>query len=81
MKKLFLISALAILTGCPGGPSKTIDPGKLNIYQPSILKLEGGKAVQTHDGIYTPQTNEVWHSDKRYRELERNIYFPNLQPK
>ena len=46
----------------------------LNIYQPSTLRLIKGDAVQTRDGIYTPQTDEVWHSDARYRRLEREIY-------
>jgi hypothetical protein len=46
----------------------------LNIYQPSILALKAGTRVETKEGIYTPQTDEVWHSDKRYRELERQGY-------
>lgn len=46
----------------------------LNIYQPSILTLTPGTPVQTEGGIYTPQTREVWHSDKRYRDLERAGY-------
>jgi hypothetical protein len=48
--------------------------GELNIYQPSILSLEKGKSIQTKDGIYTPETDEVWHSDKRFRILERGLY-------
>ena len=46
----------------------------LNIYQPSTLRLTKGEAIQTRDGIYTPQTDEVWHSDARYRRLEREFY-------
>jgi hypothetical protein len=46
----------------------------LNIYQPSTLRLSKSIPVQTRDGIYTPQTDEVWHSDARYRRLEREIY-------
>jgi hypothetical protein len=49
----------------------------LNIYQPSTLRLEKGKAIQTIDGTYTPQTNEIWHSDARFRKLEREIYSSN----
>jgi len=45
------------------------------IYQPSILKLKANLSVQTNDGIYTPQVDEVWHSDKRFRELERSLYY------
>ena len=47
----------------------------LNIYQPSILSLEKNKPVTTKDGIYTPSTDEIWHSDKRFRLLEREIYY------
>jgi len=47
----------------------------LNIYQPSILSLEKNKPVVTKDGIYTPSTDEIWHSDKRFRLLEREIYY------
>jgi hypothetical protein len=33
-----------------------------------------GTPVQTKEGVYTPATDEVWHSDKRYRELERKLF-------
>ena len=46
----------------------------LNIYQPSTLRLIKAEAIQTRDGVYTPQTDEVWHSDARYRRLEREFY-------
>ena len=46
----------------------------LNIYQPSTLRLIKGESIQTRDGIYAPQTDEVWHSDARYRRLERELY-------
>ena len=46
----------------------------LNIYQPSTLRLIKAESIQTRDGVYTPQTDEVWHSDARYRRLERELY-------
>jgi hypothetical protein len=46
----------------------------LNIYQPSTLRIKAKTPIQTIDGVYTPQTNEVWHSDARYRRLEREVY-------
>jgi hypothetical protein len=46
----------------------------LNIYQPSTLKLHKGNPILTEEGIYTPNTDEVWHSDARFRRLEREIY-------
>jgi hypothetical protein len=46
----------------------------LNIYQTSTLRLEKNRKVQTLDGIYTPQDDEIWHSDARFRKLERESY-------
>jgi hypothetical protein len=67
-----LMIAMIALTSCAPSSSTNVKP--LNIYQPSILSLEKGKAVITKDGVYTPQTDEVWHSDARYRKLERELY-------
>ena len=70
------IAAIAMmligLTSCESvlGPNVS----GLNIYQPSTLRLIKAEPVQTKDGIYTPQTDEVWHSDARYRRLEREVY-------
>lgn len=68
-----LIAVTIGLTSCGQNFWKKEEP--LNIYQPSILSLEKGKPIQTKDGIYTPETNEVWHSDKRFRLLERELYY------
>ena len=46
-----------------------------NIVQPNILKLTKGTKVQTADGNYVAQSDEVWHSDKRFRDLEREILY------
>ena len=63
---------LITLTSCVS--DSTLSVNNLNIYQPSTLSLMKNKAIETKDGIYTPQTDEVWHSDARYRRLEREIY-------
>ena len=60
------------LTSCVSNLPPSVSD--LNIYQPSTLRLTKGEAIQTRDGIYTPQTDEVWHSDARYRRLEREFY-------
>lgn len=46
-----------------------------NILQPNILKLAKGTKIETVDGYYTTQSEEVWHSDKRFRDLERSILY------
>ena len=66
-----LVLILFWLTGCetasfPNEPT-------LNIYQTPILRLEAGTEVQTKDGLYKAQVDEVWHSDDRYRSMERQL--------
>lgn len=43
------------------------------LYQPPILRLKAGQVVQTKDGQYRPQIDEVWHSDARFRTLEQQL--------
>ncbi len=70
--KLAIAMMLIGLTSCASVSTQSVSD--LNIYQPSTLRLSKSIPVQTRDGIYTPQTDEVWHSDARYRRLEREIY-------
>jgi len=67
---LLLLSAL---TSC--SPSSSLKNSTLNIYQPSTIVLTPEVTVQTKEGQYTPQKEEIWHSDKRYRDLERKLYY------
>jgi hypothetical protein len=59
----------AVLTGCATASSAPRE--SLQIYQPRVLRLPAGQPVQTVEGIYRPQTDETWHSDADYQELER----------
>jgi len=36
------------------------------------LKVKAGAVIETVDGVYTAQAEEIWHSDKRFNELEQN---------
>ena len=67
-----LVMMLIGLTSC----AKDLPPNvrDLNIYQPSTLKLQKGEPIPTEEGIYMPNTDEVWHSDARFRRLEREVY-------
>ena len=69
---LAIATMLIGLTSCAS--NSTLNVSDLNIYQPSTLRLKKNNAIQTIDGVYTPQTDEVWHSDARYRRLERQVY-------
>ena len=76
LKNLGIVGAamtLIALTSCGSGSPPSVS--NLNIYQPSTLRLKKNSSVQTKDGLYTPQTDEVWHSDARYRKLEREVYY------
>ena len=61
----------ALLTGCAtsSSPSKA----SLQIYQARVLQLPAGHPVQTLAGVYTPQTDEVWHSAAAYNALEEQL--------
>ena len=70
---MVIVLPLIGLTSCSQNSSPKSET--LNIFQPSTLHLKAGQPVQTKEGIYTPETDETWHSDKRYRELERKLFF------
>lgn len=66
---LALLLLPLVLTACAH-----VSPGagdSRRLYQPPSLRLQAGQPVQTMDGVHLPQVDEVWHSDARYRDLER----------
>ena len=58
------------LTGCACGLKRT--SGSLQ-GSPRILRLETGIPVQTKDGLYSPQSDETWHSQAEYLRLEQEV--------
>lgn len=64
-----LLLPLCVLTGCVHGSPDVAESRRL--YQPSALRLAPSHPIQTQDGSYQPQVPELWHSDARYRALER----------
>lgn len=38
----------------------------MTLYSPPSLRLKAGAKVQTVDGVYTPQVDEIWHSHSEY---------------
>jgi len=70
---LVLMIQMIMLISCV--KSSSTSSASLKIYQPTIIRLKANSEIQTVDGIYTPQVDEVWHSDKRFRELERTLYY------
>ena len=55
------------LTGCSHVSPASVDSRRL--YQPPVLRLPAGQPIQTQDGLYQPQTAEIWHSDARFLAL------------
>lgn len=74
---LALSLTLSVLTSCVTRSPKS--ESILNVYQPSVLTLPAGTEVIAEQGRYTAQTREVWHSDKRFRDLERELNLELLE--
>lgn len=43
----------------------------MTLYSPPFLRLKAGGTVQTVDGVYRAQVDEVWHSDAEYQARVR----------
>lgn len=67
------ICLLAGLTGCALVSSAPKVSPAASLYQPRVLRLVAGQPVPTLDGSYSPQVDELWHSDRAYRELEAQL--------
>lgn len=69
-----ILAALLTLSALTGCAHVSHDAAvTLSLYQPPVLRLSPAlPPVQTPDGIYRPQVEEVWHSDARFRALERS---------
>lgn len=65
---LSLVATMFVLTSCDWICKEK--ENSLNIYQPPTLHLKAGAPIKTVEGVYTPQTDELWHSDARFRKLE-----------
>lgn len=65
------LAASLLPTGC-ATPSSAPAAGS-QIYQPRALFLKAGQPVPTREGLYTPQTDETWHSAAAYSALETQL--------
>ena len=62
---LVLMSAL-VLSGCAS--NSPTPESNMTLYSPSVLHLKQGQKIQTLNGEYTPQVDEIWHSHAGYME-------------
>lgn len=63
-----------VQTGCATKPpvvSASLSQSLL--VNPPVLRLLAGQTVQTLDGPYQVQQNEIWHSDGRFRVEEQQL--------
>jgi hypothetical protein len=68
---LLVLPISCSLTGCNSASSASAASSRM-LYQPPILALPAGQPVQTLQGIYRPQVDEVWHSPARFNALEES---------
>jgi hypothetical protein len=67
---LLILLISCSLTGCNSSSSASAASSRM-LYQPPILALPAGQPIQTLQGIYRPQVDEVWHSPARFEAIEQ----------
>jgi hypothetical protein len=68
---VLILPAMIWLTSCAAVSSAP--KASLRIYQPRVLHLTAGQPVQTPEGVYIPQVDEIWHSAAAYADLETQL--------
>lgn len=74
MKLITLLTISGLLMNCAGSSLSVAD--SMTLFSPPLLRLSAGTQIQTLDGCYTPQVDEVWHSDATYQERVREALKP-----
>ena len=72
-RALLLPTSFALTLCCLASCASVASRTNLQIYQPPTLHLKAGVPIETADGIYTPQVDEVWHSAARYEAIEKQL--------
>ena len=67
---LLLIPSIALVLASCGSSSKPLE-NSMQLYSPEMLRVKKGNPIQTTDGVYTPQVDEVWHSHSQYMDRVR----------
>lgn len=67
--KINLFAAL-FLVACAQKPTTTITT---RLYQADQIFLEGGRPIQTLQGIYTPMNTEIFYSADKFEKLEKQL--------
>jgi hypothetical protein len=70
MIALCVFVALCLLIASHRREKRKLSAASLTIYQPRVLCLPAGLPVTTTEGIYTPVTDEIWHSAAALEKAE-----------
>jgi hypothetical protein len=74
MKPPILLLIVALLMSCACSSRPVAD--SMTLYSPPFLKVPAGTVIQTAQGRYQSQTDEVWHSDAEYQQRVREALTP-----
>lgn len=74
MKAGIPLLIVALLTNCACTSRRASD--SMTLYSPPFLKIPAGTVIQTSQGRYQSQTDEVWHSDAEYQRRVREALRP-----
>ncbi len=69
MKAALLLLTAAWLTSC--ACFSRPDKSSMMLYSPPFLVIPAGTVIQTLQGRYQSQIEEVWHSDAEYQKRVR----------
>lgn len=59
-----------LLVSCSQKPTTTITT---RLYQADQIFLEGGRPIQTLQGVYTPMNTEIFYSAQKFEKLEKSL--------
>lgn len=48
----------------------------MQLYSPPFIALRAGSTIEVVGGTYTPQVNEIWHSNAEYQKRVREALEP-----
>lgn len=67
---LLLIPSIALVLASCVSHSTPLE-NSMALYSPEMLRVKKGSPIQTIDGVYIPQVDEVWHSHSVYLDRVR----------
>lgn len=69
MKLRILLLTAGVLMNCACSSRRGAD--SMTLYSPPFLRIPAGTVIETSQGRYQSQIEEVWHSDAEYQKRVR----------